>query len=185
MWDAPQELTGGLQTGSTLELSPVFLSTSVPNNILHISAFLWMVYVFVREGRVYLKVNRLDRTACGAVELPNLCFRLLLLHSFKHSFNGQLVRTKTTIYRQPQTIQMYWMNTTLSQYPSCLPWEDENQMKLLRFLAGGTSFLHKEWMKWVWICILKYNKGTQLLWESQYQFLNFYWDTINNVLQAY
>lgn len=32
---------------------------------------------------------------------------------------------------------------------------------------------------------LKYNKGTQLIWRSHYQFLNFHWDTINNALQAY
>jgi len=47
-------------------------------------------------------------------------------------------------------------------------------MKLLRVLAGGIIFpTRNEYSEFEYV-FLKYNKGTQLILESQYQFLNFH-----------
>lgn len=120
--------------------------------------------------------------SCGVAKS---LFQATASAQLQHSFNGQLETTRTTTYRQSQTIQIHWMNAVLSQDLNCLPWEDENQMKLLRFLAGGTIFLTSNGCGEFEYVFLKYNKGTQLILESQYQFLKFHWDTINNALQAY
>lgn len=92
--------------------------------------------------------------------------------------------------RQPSTDEISDYTDLLNQchtesIPELFSLRRWKQGEIARILASRAIFPTGNRYREPEYVFLKYNKSIQLICISQYQFLNFHWDTTNSTLQAY
>lgn len=119
--------------------------------------------------------------------LLGLCKAKFLVHAphsvqFKILLVGNLRQQSTDVISHYTDLLNRCHTESIPELFSLRRWKQD---EITRVLASRAIFPTGNRYRELEYVFLKYNKGIQLICISQYQFLNFHWDTINSTLQAY